>query len=140
MNEVADVTETSSDRWRRRAIKTMSYVVVAAVVYALLVLAARALHRRVLYQPPESSGELPVPDGVTLLTATASDGTPVFALEFPSAKATKTIVHFHGNAETADDSTTLAREKTSMLWQYRKYPFCEPEAVLVMPARLATPP
>jgi pimeloyl-ACP methyl ester carboxylesterase len=117
--------ETSADRWRRRARKAAMHVIVALTVYGLIVLSARALHRRVLYQPPpaEPAGDSvaaapPPPEGATLLTARAADGAAVNALEFAPASAPasatkaargRTIVHFHGNAETADDNAALAR-------------------------------
>ena len=94
------------------------HIAVAIAVYGLIVLAARALHRRVLYQPPaaEASGDpIAMPEGATLLTARANDGADVNALEFAiapirgRAPPPRTIVHFHGNAENADDNATLAR-------------------------------
>lgn len=128
---VADVPieETPAQRWRRRAIKTAVNVVFAALAYGLVVFGARLLHRRVLYQPP--SGETPVapPDGATLLATRAADGVAVHALHFPAppppppparkgkappptreaSSPPPTVVHFHGNAETADENVTLAR-------------------------------
>lgn len=106
---MSEMRETPQERWRRRAIKAAIHLSFALVVYAGLVFAARALHRRVLYQPPESEAPQSVPEGATLITAAAADGAPVYALHFALPKATRTIVHFHGNAETADENVTLAR-------------------------------
>ena len=117
--------ETPKQRWARRLKKAALNLLFAAMAYALMVGAARLLHRRVLYQPPgDEPGE--VPEGAALLTATAADGVAVNALEFASPKATRTIVHFHGNAETAEANAFLAREMkkrgfTTVLVEYRGY-------------------
>jgi pimeloyl-ACP methyl ester carboxylesterase len=117
--------ETPKQRWTRRLKKAALNLLFAAMAYALIVLCARLLHRRVLYQPP---GDAPaeVPEGATLLTATAADGVAVNALEFAAPKATRTIVHFHGNAETAEANAFLAREMkkrgfATVLVEYRGY-------------------
>lgn len=145
--DVAD--ETPGERWRRRARKTAFHLLAAAAVYGALVLAARLLHRKVLYQPPpvqsssESAASPPsspsanqaltvapssVPEGAALVTVSASDGTPVVALEFAGdpRRASRTVVHFHGNAETIDDNVTLARTvqkrgASMVLVEYRGY-------------------
>src|SRR5882724_2008474 len=102
----------------------------AIAVYGALVGLARVLHRRVIYQPPsDPPGALP--EGATLIEAKAADGASVVALDFPPIppapeppaahrgfpKApppppppSRAIVHFHGNAETVDDDTGIARE------------------------------
>lgn len=115
------IPETTAERWKRRARKTAMRLAVAVAVYGLVVLAARALHRRVLYQPPEAAADPSVlPEGAAILTARANDGVAVNALEFVTPAAAsgiaarsgalpRTIVHFHGNAENADDNATLAR-------------------------------
>lgn len=109
MEAVLDLEETPRQKWRRRALKAVMHLAWMLAVYALLVVAARTFHRRVLYQPPDAVPPAEAPDGVTLLKATAADGAEVHALELPSPKATRTIVHFHGNAEGADENLTLAR-------------------------------
>lgn len=109
MDPIDVAHETPADRWKRRAKKAVMHALVAVIVYGAIVLAARALHRRVLYQPPPSEPAAGVPDGVTLLTAIAADGAPVNALELLAPKASRTVVHFHGNAETAEENLTLAR-------------------------------
>ena len=117
--------ETPKQRWRRRLRKAGLNILFAATAYGLIVLGARLLHRRVLYQPPdEDKHELP--EGATLLTAVASDGVTVNALDFANPKAGRTIVHFHGNAETADANAFLAREMKKrgfamVLVEYRGY-------------------
>lgn len=121
----ATLRETPKQRWIRRLKKAGLNIVFAAMAYALMVLAARLLHRRVLYQPPDdASAELP--EGATLLTAKAADGVPVNALVFDNPRATRTIVHFHGNAETAEANAFLAREMkkrgfATVLVEYRGY-------------------
>lgn len=119
--------ETPKQRWVRRLKKAALNLLFAAMAYALLVGAARLLHRRVLYQPP---GDYPpaaeMPEGATLLTATAADGVAVNALEFAAPKAARTIVHFHGNAETVEANAFLGREMKKrgfamVLVEYRGY-------------------
>jgi alpha-beta hydrolase superfamily lysophospholipase len=120
--------ETPKQRWTRRLKKAALNLLFAAMAYALIVGAARLLHRRVLYQPPGDYQPPPgdVPEGATLLTATAADGVTVNALEFPAPKAARTIVHFHGNAETVEANAFLAREMKKrgfamVLVEYRGY-------------------
>lgn len=142
---------TPAQRRKRRIVKLIQHVIFAAIAYGLLVLLARGVHRRVIYQPPEEGAPGKLPDGATLLTAKASDGTAVNALHFaatppppppaphgrhdprrtppppPSPHGpTRTIVHFHGNAETADDNVKLAHELQKkgfdvVLVEYRGY-------------------
>jgi alpha-beta hydrolase superfamily lysophospholipase len=80
----------------------------------------------VLYQPPGDDAPTEVPEGATLLTATAADGVAVNALDFAAPKAARTIVHFHGNAETVEANAFLAREMKKrgfamVLVEYRGY-------------------
>lgn len=122
----ATLRETPTQRWIRRLKKAAMNIVFAAMAYALMVLAARLLHRRVLYQPPDDPTTAALPEGATLLTAKAADGVPVNALVFDNPKATRTIVHFHGNAETAEANAFLARELkkrgfATVLVEYRGY-------------------
>src|SRR4051794_27018994 len=100
MSEDGFAQETTAQKWRRRILKNLMRLGVVVVVYVLLVLLARVLHRRVLYQPPDGEASSGVPQGSTLLTAKASDGVDVNALVFTTPKPKRTIVHFHGNAET----------------------------------------
>jgi len=119
--------ETPKQRWIRRLKKAALNLLFAAMAYALIVGAARLLHRRVLYQPPsdyQPSAEMP--EGATLLAATAADGVAVNALEFAAPKAARTIVHFHGNAETVEANAFLGREMKKrgfamVLVEYRGY-------------------
>ena len=122
----ATLRETPKQRRIRRLKKAAMNIVFAAMAYALMVLAARLLHRRVLYQPPDDPTTAALPEGATLLTAKAADGVPVNALVFDNPKATRTIVHFHGNAETAEANAFLARELkkrgfATVLVEYRGY-------------------
>lgn len=122
----ATLRETPKQRWIRRLKKASLNMVFAAMAYALMVLAARLLHRRVLYQPPDDATTTALPEGATLLTAKAADGVSVNALVFDNPKATRTIVHFHGNAETAEANAFLAREMkkrgfATVLVEYRGY-------------------
>lgn len=139
MSTVGDVAivETPAQKRRRRIKKLFLNVFFAAAAYGLLVLTARLLHRRVLYQPPAApdgagatdatgAARTELPEGTALLEARAADGVAVHALELASPKATRTIVHFHGNAETADDNAAFARDLRKrgfsvVLVEYRGY-------------------
>lgn len=117
--------ETPKQRRIRRLKKAALNLLYVAMGYALIVLGARLLHRRVLYQPPGDT-EGAVPEGATLLTAKAADGVTVNALEFALPSAARTIVHFHGNAETAEANAFLGREMKKrgfamVLVEYRGY-------------------
>jgi len=89
------VIETAAQKRKRRAKKLALNLFFAVAAYALLVVAARLLHRRVLYQPPTAQegdpSSLPPPEGVTLLTARTADGIEAHALEIappePGARA-----------------------------------------------------
>ena len=109
MDAVVELEETPKQKWRRRAIKACLHLAWMVAVYALPVVAARTFHRRVLYQPPDTTPPVEMPDGVSEISVASADGTPVHALELAAPKATRTIVHFHGNAEAADENLTLAR-------------------------------
>jgi hypothetical protein len=118
--------ETTAQKWRRRILKNLIRLGMVVVVYVGLVLLARILHRKVLYQPPDGEVAAGVPQGSTLLTTRASDGVAVNALVFATPKPKRTIVHWHGNAETVDDNQTLARELVKkgfdvVLVEYRGY-------------------
>lgn len=117
--------ETPAQRRKRRIKKAALNILFALMAYALIVLGARLLHRRVLYQPPADE-VTKLPEGATLLTARAADGVAVNALEFDVPKATRTIVHFHGNAETVEANAFVAREMkkhgfSTVLVEYRGY-------------------
>ncbi len=117
--------ETPKQRVVRRLKKACWNVLFATVAYGVILLGARLLHRRVLYQPPDDD-KAELPEGATLLTARAADGVAVHALEWTSPKATRTVVHFHGNAETVSANAFLARELkkhgvSTILVEYRGY-------------------
>ena len=119
--------ETPAQRRKRRLKKLAWNLLFAAIAYGLIVLAARLLSRRVLYQPPDDEAAADeMPEGASLFTTKARDGVTVNAFEFANPKATRTIVHFHGNAETASANAALAREFRKrgfavILVEYRGY-------------------
>ncbi len=137
MSEI--IEETPEQKRKRRIKKALFHVLFAIAAYGLLVVGARLLHRRVIYQPP--SGDVPaVPEGATVMTARAADGVAVNALFLEHTpppppkrgakpeppKPVRTIVHFHGNAETAEDNMTIAHELEKrgfdvVLVEYRGY-------------------
>jgi pimeloyl-ACP methyl ester carboxylesterase len=124
MDEVVELTP--AQKRKRRIVKAIQHVIFALLAYGALVAGARMVHRRVVYQPPD--GEPPaLPEGATLLTLQAADGVAVHAIEMaPPKPASRTIVHFHGNAETADDNVKLAHELERkgldvVLVEYRGY-------------------
>lgn len=126
MTEPAVLEETPAQKWRRRILKTLMRLALAAAVYGVLLLVARGLHRKILYQPPDASETKPTPQGATVLDTQAADGAAVHALAFAGTKPKRTIVHFHGNAETAEDNAALARELARkgfdvVLVEYRGY-------------------
>lgn len=102
-----ELTETPAQRRARRIRQLVRSVLFAVLTYAAVVLVARLLHRRVLYQPPDEAGVAELA-GATTLTLRARDGVVVHAFEFAGA-GPRTVVHFHGNAETADQNATLAK-------------------------------
>ncbi len=123
------IVETPAQKRKRRIKKVFLNLFFAVSAYGLLVLTARVLHRRVLYQPPDEPTPAALPEGATLLEVRAADGVMVHALELAAQKptaATRTIVHFHGNAETADANVAFAREMKKrgfnvVLVEYRGY-------------------
>ena len=108
MDHVLEAPETPGQRRIRRLKRFARGVLVLAFTYGVVVLAARVLHRYVLYQPPEQDVAAPAPAGATLLTLQTSDGVSVHALELAGSSG-RVVVHFHGNAETADQNATLGR-------------------------------
>ncbi|MBS2019285.1 MAG: alpha/beta fold hydrolase [Deltaproteobacteria bacterium] len=128
MSDDVAIILTPAQKRQRRIKKILLNLFFAAAAYGLLVVAARLLHRRVLYQPPDDAPGA-VPQGTTLLEARAADGVAVHALVLQATKptsSTRTIVHFHGNAETADANVALGRELEKkgfhvVLVEYRGY-------------------
>jgi pimeloyl-ACP methyl ester carboxylesterase len=74
----------------------------------LLVLATRSVARRYLF-PAASASEEPNADDVLMDRKVAGDGMPVRALELRSPFATRTLVYFHNNRETAEGLVDLGR-------------------------------
>jgi fermentation-respiration switch protein FrsA (DUF1100 family) len=82
----------------------------ALVGYAALCVAARLNYRWFLYPVPDV-GAPAVPAGATALELRAADGASVHAIQFPPSGAdARTMVLFHGNAETIDNGIELAGE------------------------------
>lgn len=122
--------ETPKQRWRRRLRKAAFNLLFALIAYGLVTLSARLMHRQVLYQPPaeapDGSTADELPAGALPFVARSHDGKAVHGLEFSHPKAARTIVHFHGNAETADANANLGREMrrrgfAMVLVEYRGY-------------------
>src|SRR4051812_20143551 len=78
------------------------------IAYAALILAARALYRRVLYPAPQTDPH--APGEGSLLTLKATDGASVHAIEFAAPKVAPVIVYFHGNGVVMGDDLWMARE------------------------------
>lgn len=120
-----DVPETAAQRRARRLKRILRNALFLVLTYFAVVGLARLLHRYVLYQAPDDAPANTLPDGATLLTVQAADGVAVHALEF-SGSSRRTVVHFHGNAETADQNATLAhllvkQGLSVVLVEYRGY-------------------
>lgn len=117
----AIVEETPKQRRIRRTKKFFLNLLYVAIAYGLVVLGARMLARRVIYQPPDKD-DAALPQGATELVIRSADGREVHAFEFArhvperpdkndrTDRHGRTIVHFHGNAETASENQALARD------------------------------
>ncbi len=103
-----DVPETASQRRLRRIKRIVRNALFLLLTYAAVVGLARLLHRFVLYQPPDDVVASTPPEGARVLSVQAADGVGVHAIAF-AGSSPRTVVHFHGNAETADQNATLAR-------------------------------
>jgi hypothetical protein len=117
-----------------------------ALALLLVVLVTRSVARRYVFHSSPSS--TPVTPGDVLVDVTlARDGVPVRALELRSPSATRTIVHFHNNRDTADGLLDVARALRDrgfdvVLAEYRGYGaspgrnpteeglYCDAEAIL----------
>lgn len=108
MDHVLDIPETAAERRIRRLKRVARNALLLLLTYGVVVLAARLLHRYVLYQAPDEAPAATPPPGTTVLSVQAADGVTVHALEMVGSSP-RTVVHFHGNAETADQNATLAR-------------------------------
>lgn len=96
-----------------------------AVVMAVSVPATRLFARSRVFPLRATGSDSPAPDVVVEL-AFARDGTPVRALELRSPSASRTIVHFHNNRETAETSLGVGRALRDhgfnvVLVEYRGY-------------------
>lgn len=124
MEHVIEIPETAAQRRLRRLKRIVINLLLVAATYGLVVLAARLLHRQVVYQPPAAEAATLDPS-VNVIEAHANDGVTVHALEVAGRSAT-TVVHFHGNAETADQNLALAHRLSKhglrvVLVEYRGY-------------------
>jgi fermentation-respiration switch protein FrsA (DUF1100 family) len=109
--------------WSKR--RVLETGVTIGLVYLAVCVVARVSYRRALYPAPRA-GPLAVPPGATLLTLQAEDGSAVRALDFPAPEGANTLVHFHGNGETIEQSVAHsewfhARGLGVMLVEYRGY-------------------
>lgn len=151
-----DVPESPAQRRARRLKRLVRNALLLVLTYFAVVGLARLSHRYVLYQAPDDAAASSLPDGATLLTVQAADGAAVHALEF-AGSSPRTVVHFHGNAETADQNAALAhllvkKGLSVVLVEYRGYGrskgassneaglYFDAEAVLAELARRGTRP
>jgi pimeloyl-ACP methyl ester carboxylesterase len=126
LSDEAVLQETPAQKWRRRILKTLMRLGLVVAVYGALMLVARGLHRKILYQPPSPADAKTSAPGATPLDVQAADGVAVHALFFAGTTPKRTIVHFHGNAEVAEDNANLAKELARkgfdvVLVEYRGY-------------------
>ncbi len=96
-----------------------------ALAIGSIVLVTRGMARFYLFPAAGPSAE-PLAEDVVVDRTFARDGTPVRALELPAPGATRTIVHFHSNRETAEMVLDLGRalrrqEFHVVLAEYRGY-------------------
>jgi len=92
---------------------------------AAVVLATRHVARRLVF-PCASLASTDLPDDVLVDQIVACDGTPVRALELRAGSATRTVVLFHNNRETAESLVALGRAVRDrgfdvILAEYRGY-------------------
>jgi uncharacterized protein len=91
----------------------------------LILIATRSVARAYLF-PARVGSEKTTADDVIVERTFARDGMPVRALELPLYSATRTIVHFHNNRETAEGLLDLGRALRAhgfdvVLAEYRGY-------------------
>jgi alpha-beta hydrolase superfamily lysophospholipase len=99
---------------------------VAFGVYAAIVVVARLGFRSFLYQAPRDAPRVSPAPPASLRSFTAKDGATANALVFPAPPGARTVVHFHGNAETIGAITGRAVELAgrglgTVLVEYRGY-------------------
>jgi fermentation-respiration switch protein FrsA (DUF1100 family) len=95
------------------------------LVIGLTLIATRSVARAYLF-PASGGNEETTADDVLVDRTFARDGMPVRALELSSPSATRTIVHFHNNRETAEGLLDLGRALRArgfnvVLAEYRGY-------------------
>lgn len=87
MEHVIEIPETAAQRRLRRLKRIVINLLLVAATYGLVVLAARLLHRQVVYQPPAAEAATLDPS-VNVIEAHANDGVTVHALEVAGRSAT----------------------------------------------------
>jgi uncharacterized protein len=100
-------------------------VIAAAISYVGICILARLTYRRLLY-PAAQTPAPPLTGAGVLRTVRARDGVAVHVLDFETPGAAWTVVHFHGNGETAGDGVDIAEQLAAMgmavrLVEYRGY-------------------
>jgi alpha-beta hydrolase superfamily lysophospholipase len=92
---------------RKIVLRVLGFFLVA---YLALCVGGRLGYRVLLYPAPNDP-EPRVPAGASMLVLRASDGAPVRALQIPPPNdRSRTIVIFHGNAETIGSGVDLAED------------------------------
>jgi fermentation-respiration switch protein FrsA (DUF1100 family) len=108
---------------RRRVLKVLAYL---ALAYVALVIAARLSARRFIFPAPRVA-RIRTPAGAALVTFAAADGVSVHAMHFPAPReGARTVILFHGNAETIASSYERAQALTraglgALVVEYRGY-------------------
>ena len=106
----------------RRCLKTLSIVVCASLLFALV---CRAVARVFIF-PGQNAAHAGRLSGFVEHRLTARDGVAVRVLELPGGRDGRIVVHFHNNRETAEQSVDVARELAArgldvLLVEYRGY-------------------
>jgi len=119
--------------WRRRQRrgnaevllrKPWRFLAFVALALFFVGVASRFVSRRFLF--PAQDLRSGAPSGLVEQRIVARDGEPVHVLELGVAGASRVVVHFHNNRETAQDSADIARELVArglgvVLVEYRGY-------------------
>nr|WP_310523360.1 hypothetical protein [Polymorphobacter sp.] len=103
----------------------MKYVILIALVIAVIALSALWFFQRSLIYPAPPSRAIAVP-GYSRVTLATDDGLTLTALYRPAAAGRSTLVFFHGNADTLEGSAVavagpVAAGHGALLPEYRGY-------------------